>query len=102
MKNKKPSSIFNQIDTTQTNSNSQPLTMASLKKVMDDMRKIPVIREVKMHDDLWLINITGKQPFTKLDQLYGVPIVVDPDMPAGKAKFIFSDGREQEIDVHSS
>lgn len=75
------------------------LTTASIIEAMDEFKKKPVVKEVRVRDMRFKVDIMSDEPLTPLQELYGIPIVVDPKMDKHKAKLVYADGKEVVIDL---
>lgn len=78
------------------------LSLSELQKTIDLFKNKPIIKEIKIKNKRYLIDITQEEPIKPLDQFFGIPVVIDPDMPKNKFKLIYSDGREKTYDISAS
>jgi hypothetical protein len=75
------------------------LTAENVLKAMDEFKKKPLIKEVRVKNMRFKVDVTSDEPLTPLQELYGVPIVVDSTIPNDKVKFIYADGKEVVMNI---
>lgn len=81
---------------------NEPLTLRHIRKVVEQVKKTPVVTTIKMETatkDLVLAHIPAKPTHVFIGSISGIAVLTDDSIPPGRAKFIYTDGSEVEIDL---
>ena len=70
-----------------------PLTLTDIKKTIDKLRTEPIVKEIRIKNKRFFVDILSDEPITPINTLFGIPILIDDSMPNHLIKLIYTNGK---------
>jgi hypothetical protein len=79
-----------------------PLSLTDIKKTLDKLRTEPIVKEIRIKNKRFFIDILSDEPITPINTIFGIPILVDDTMPNHLIKLVYTNGKIKYVELTKS